>query len=182
MRCWRRLFHGRPAARTRLQEYRQAQRLGPIKRKQNRWESTGLSGQERADGRAAPRPSRRRLRRLLRMRCCWWRRGSIAARPLRGMGIYARPRGPARSNAQQNRWESAGLPGQTGTCWQRCRTSPFETPPAAAPQDEVLLVEAGFMAARPLRGMGIEAGLRRPPDQTHSRTDGRASAVRSGMR
>ena len=33
-------------------------------------------------------------------------------------------------------------PVRSGTRWQRCRTSPFETPPAAAPQDEVLLVEA----------------------------------------
>ncbi len=38
------------------------------------------------------------------------------------------------------------LSGQTGTRWQRCRTSPFETPPAAAPQDEVLLAEADSMA------------------------------------
>ncbi|MBB3215270.1 hypothetical protein FHW72_000316 [Ochrobactrum sp. RC6B] len=34
------------------------------------------------------------------------------------------------------------LSGQTGTRWQRCRTSPFETPPAAAPQDEVLAAKA----------------------------------------
>ncbi|WP_273785738.1 hypothetical protein [Brucella intermedia] len=34
------------------------------------------------------------------------------------------------------------LSGQTGMRWQQSRTSPFETLPAAAPQDEVLLAEA----------------------------------------
>ncbi len=46
------------------------------------------------------------------------------------------------------------LSGQTGMRWQRCRTSPFETPPAAAPQDEVLLVEAGFHGRPNVKGYG----------------------------